>query len=47
MTDAELAALDALGKEGVWQVGGNDLKLTNLDKTLFAAGPSRRSPSAS
>ena len=39
VTDAELAALAALGKEGVWQVGGNDLKLTNLDKTLFAAEP--------
>jgi bifunctional non-homologous end joining protein LigD len=38
-TAAELAALEALGKEGVWQLGGNDLKLTNLDKTLFAAEP--------
>jgi bifunctional non-homologous end joining protein LigD len=34
-TPDELEALDALGKEGVWRVGGNDLKLTNLDKTLF------------
>ena len=34
-TAEELAALDALGKEGVWQIGGRDLKLTNLDKTLF------------
>jgi bifunctional non-homologous end joining protein LigD len=34
-TEAELAALDGLGKEGVWQVGGQDLKLTNLDKVLF------------
>ena len=32
---AELAALDALGKEGIWQVGGHELKLTNLDKPLF------------
>ena len=32
---AELAALDALGKEGIWKVGGNELKLTNLDKPLF------------
>ena len=31
----ELDALDALGKEGVWQVGGRELKLTNLDKPLF------------
>ena len=34
-TDAELAALDALGKEGVWHANGVDLKLTNLDKPLF------------
>ena len=34
-TDAELAALAALGKEGTWRVGGVDLKLTNLDKPLF------------
>jgi bifunctional non-homologous end joining protein LigD len=35
VTDDELAALDALGKEGVWQVNGVELKLTNLDKPLF------------
>jgi bifunctional non-homologous end joining protein LigD len=34
-TDAELEALATLGKEGVWQVGGQELKLTNLDKVLF------------
>src|SRR3954447_7914840 len=34
-TEAELAALDALGKEGVWEIGGHELKLTNLDKPLF------------
>ncbi|MCI0584552.1 MAG: hypothetical protein L0227_16965 [Chloroflexi bacterium] len=34
-TDAELEALAKLGKEGVWHVGGVDLKLTNLDKPLF------------
>ncbi|HEV7603338.1 MAG TPA: DNA ligase D, partial [Candidatus Limnocylindrales bacterium] len=38
-TDDELAALDALGKEGVWSVGGHDLKLTNLDKSIFPAEP--------
>ena len=38
-TEDELAALDALGKEGVWQVGGHELKLTNLDKALFPADP--------
>jgi bifunctional non-homologous end joining protein LigD len=31
----ELEALDALGKEGLWLVGGQELKLTNLDKPLF------------
>ena len=35
VTDAELAALDALGKEGVWSVNDVELKLTNLDKPLF------------
>ncbi len=35
----ELDALERLGKEGTWRVGGHDLKLTNLDKVLFAADP--------
>ncbi len=34
-TADELAALEALGKEGTWKVGGHELKLTNLDKPLF------------
>jgi bifunctional non-homologous end joining protein LigD len=34
-TPEELAALDDLGKEGVWRVGAHELKLTNLDKPLF------------
>jgi bifunctional non-homologous end joining protein LigD len=34
-TEAELASLAALGKEGTWQIGGHELKLTNLDKPLF------------
>ncbi|HYH91954.1 MAG TPA: non-homologous end-joining DNA ligase, partial [Candidatus Saccharimonadales bacterium] len=38
-TAAELAALDGLGKEGVWSVGGHELKLTNLDKPLFEPRP--------
>ncbi len=38
-TADELAELDALGKEGVWHVGGRELKLTNLDKPLFEADP--------
>jgi hypothetical protein len=33
-----VTALDALGKEGSWRVGGNELKLTNLDK-LFDTDP--------
>ncbi len=39
VTDDELKALDALGKEGLWRVGADELKLTNLDKPLFAADP--------
>jgi bifunctional non-homologous end joining protein LigD len=42
-TEAELAALERLGREGTWHVGGQELKLTNLDKVLFppasAEGP--------
>jgi bifunctional non-homologous end joining protein LigD len=38
-TDDELEALEHLGKEGVWHIGGHDLKLTNLDKALFQAEP--------
>ena len=34
-TEEELAALARLGREGLWQVGGRELKLTNLDKVLF------------
>ncbi len=38
-TRAELDALDHLGKEGVWQLGGRELKLTNLDKVIFEGDP--------
>jgi bifunctional non-homologous end joining protein LigD len=34
-TEAELKALAEIPKEGLWSVGGRELKLTNLDKTLF------------
>ena len=34
-TPEELAALEAMTKDGVWTVGGFDLKLTNLDKVIF------------
>jgi bifunctional non-homologous end joining protein LigD len=36
-TPDELAALDAIKGEGLWTVGGFELKLTNLDKVLFPA----------
>ncbi len=34
-TRAELDALAGIPKEGLWSVGGRELKLTNLDKVLF------------
>jgi bifunctional non-homologous end joining protein LigD len=34
-TDDELAELDALRKGGTWSLGGDEVKLTNLDKVLF------------
>ncbi|MEX2659716.1 MAG: non-homologous end-joining DNA ligase [Acidimicrobiales bacterium] len=37
-TEDELAALDALGGAGTWELQGRELKLTNLDKVLFPAG---------
>ena len=37
VTPDELAALDAMTKDGVWEVGGFELKLTNLDKVIFPA----------
>ena len=33
--DAQFAELDAMGKEGVWRVWDRELRVTNLDKTLF------------
>ncbi|HET6875120.1 MAG TPA: DNA polymerase ligase N-terminal domain-containing protein [Acidimicrobiales bacterium] len=33
----EMRALDQLGREGIWQLQGRELKLTNLDKVLFPA----------
>jgi bifunctional non-homologous end joining protein LigD len=36
-TEDELAALDALGREGRWALRDRELKLTNLDKVLFPA----------
>jgi bifunctional non-homologous end joining protein LigD len=34
-TPEELEALAQIPKEGIWSVGGRELKLTNLDKVLF------------
>lgn len=36
-TDAELVALDEIGDHGRWEVGGREVRLTNLDKVLFPA----------
>ncbi len=36
-TSDELEAFERIGREGVWRIGGVELKLTNLDKPLFAA----------
>ncbi|HEU5326393.1 MAG TPA: DNA ligase D [Candidatus Limnocylindria bacterium] len=38
-TADELAALDALGSEGTWTVGGREVRVTNLDKVLFPPRP--------
>ncbi len=34
-TDEELEALDALGRSGEWELDGEVVRLTNLDKVLF------------
>jgi len=41
-TEDELHGLDELGKNGLWQLQGKELKLTNLDKVLFPAGDDGR-----
>ena len=43
-TPDELEALEGLGKEGLWEVGGEKLKLTNLDKVLFPPPPDSKDP---
>jgi bifunctional non-homologous end joining protein LigD len=35
--DAEIAALDAIGGNGTWEIYGRALRVTNLDKVLFPA----------
>ncbi len=34
-TPDELAALDAMTRDGTWSIGGHTVNLTNLDKVLF------------
>jgi bifunctional non-homologous end joining protein LigD len=46
-TPEELAALDSMTKDGVWIVGGFELKLTNLDKVLFEARAGEPEPDRS
>jgi bifunctional non-homologous end joining protein LigD len=36
-----MAALEALRKEGIWEIGGHPIKLTNLDKVLFPGAAGR------
>jgi bifunctional non-homologous end joining protein LigD len=43
-TADELAALEHLGKGGVWELGGRELKLTNLDKVIFDGGSKDDAP---
>jgi bifunctional non-homologous end joining protein LigD len=40
----DLAALDELGKSGTWDLGGHELRLTNLDKVLFPPRGRSRTP---
>jgi bifunctional non-homologous end joining protein LigD len=44
-TPEELDALARMGQEGVWRVGGRELKLTNLDKVLFPPPAGTAAPS--
>ena len=42
-TADELAALDALGANGAWELQGHTVQLTNLDKVL-SPGPTTSHP---
>ncbi|HWP63729.1 MAG TPA: DNA ligase D, partial [Candidatus Binatia bacterium] len=44
VTDAELDALRRMGVGGVWRLAGREVKLTNLDKVLFAPRPGSGEP---
>ncbi len=37
-TAAELKALEAMERDGMWEVAGHELRVTNLGKVLFPAG---------
>ncbi|MGH1562167.1 DNA polymerase ligase N-terminal domain-containing protein [Mumia sp. DW29H23] len=39
LSDEAIDALEALGKQGTWDVFGRSLKVTNLDKVLFPGDP--------
>jgi bifunctional non-homologous end joining protein LigD len=43
-TTAELAELDRLQRAGPWEIGGRELRLTNLDKVMFPPRDRRRRP---
>ena len=43
-SEADLAALDAMGSSGRWDVFGRTLRLTNLDKELFPGRPADPEP---
>ncbi|HEY5628462.1 MAG TPA: hypothetical protein VIR16_03040, partial [Candidatus Limnocylindrales bacterium] len=43
-TPEELAELDAMHGDGLWRIGGHELKLTNLDKELFPPKPGDPEP---
>ena len=39
---AELDALENMDGAGTWNVGGQEIRLTNLDKVLFPDGSTKR-----
>ncbi len=43
-SEAELAALDAMEREGPWEIGGQVVRLTNLDKVLFPGRTPEEAP---
>jgi bifunctional non-homologous end joining protein LigD len=41
-TPAELEALEGMDDAGAWDIGGETVRLTNLDKVLFPSGATKR-----